>query len=130
MIRQDQFPLTSYPGKSFQKEYRGTDIVIVISAGRGIDCIVMKDNKVLWKDHRKFIKVSDYFKQAEQQIDFLIEGRTDLRLQMMQQQLDTIKDKAMRAAKQAMATALSLSKDRKDLMDFFDFEIKKQFGKI
>ena len=36
----------------------------------------------------------------------------------------------MRAAKQAMATALSLSKDRKDLMDFFDFEIKKQFGKI
>lgn len=132
MIADNQFPLTVYRGKSYQREYRGMDIVIVISSGRGIDCIIMNNGHLFWKDHRVYMKVDEYFEVAEKHIDYMLEGGTDLRLQQMEKRLSGLKEKAKRQAKKALMSALSFGagNGKKAFIEYFENELDKEIERI
>lgn len=132
MIADNQFPLTVYRGKSYQQEYRGMDIVIVISSGRGIDCIIMNNGHVFWKDHRVYMKVDEYFDVARKHIDYMLEGGKDLRLQQMEKRISGMKESAKRQAKKALMSALSFGagNGKKAFIEYFEHELEKEIDRL
>ena len=131
MIPNSQYPLT-LGGKSFQKEYRGFDIAVIIKQGEGVRTfIVSSDGNIFFQTKRNFAKIDECFSNAEKLIDKAITTKSIHDAAQSYKERDKLKQKCFNAAISAMANAITLSKgDISRLKSFYEYELKQKLNGI